>query len=63
MTLHQMTELMNAAHNGTFGTNYAGYYDISNTEAERIASRAEDVEDFEMIWAGQSWWIDANFAE
>lgn len=44
----------------TFGGNYADHYDISNMEAERIAERANSVEEFEAIWSNESWWRDAE---
>jgi len=60
MTIQDITNALNVLHNNTFGGDYAGFYDISTTEAERIASRADDADDFENIWAGQSWWLDIN---
>jgi len=59
MTLTEMTRLMNE-HHENFGSDYAGFYDISETEARRIAARSEDVEDFENVWSGQVFWLDIN---
>ena len=49
MTLNEMTDLMNEE-KPSFGSDYAGYFDISDDEATRIAARAETVEEFVEIW-------------
>lgn len=33
-------------------------FEISRTEIERIAERAETAERFEHIWENQTWWAD-----
>ncbi len=43
-----------------FINDWAGRYDISNAEAERIATRAANLADFEAIWSNEDWWTDAN---
>ena len=61
MTLNEMTHAMNAT-SPTFGTDYAGTFDISRDEAERIAERAASVAEFEAIWENENWWTDENAA-
>jgi hypothetical protein len=58
MTLNEMTIALNATRN--FGTDYAGVYGISDSEAERIAERCSTAADFEIIWNNSDWWTDAN---
>lgn len=57
MTLHEMTKMMNEE-NPNFGDNYAGYFDISHSEAARIAARAATVEEFVEIWENDDDWCD-----
>ncbi|NGO64177.1 hypothetical protein G6N76_10860 [Rhizobium daejeonense] len=35
-------------------------YDISDTEIERIAARAETAAEFDRIWQNEDFWTDAN---
>lgn len=58
MTLNDMTAALNETM--AFGTDYAGFFDISEAEAERIASRCESADDFRRIWENESWWRDAE---
>ena len=41
-----------------FVDDFAGTYDISNTEAERIAEKAANLEEFEAIWENETFWRD-----
>ena len=59
MTIAQIIEALNARNN-SFGTDFAGHYDISRTEAERIAVRANSLEEFEAIWNNETDWKDAE---
>lgn len=59
MTRNEIAALKNAATEGQFGADFAGYYDISNDEADRIAERANSLAEFEAIWENQGWWRDA----
>lgn len=67
MTLNEMTAALNArtdehGERMRFGTNYAGFFDISDEEAERIAARASSADEFIAIWENEDWWADENFA-
>lgn len=62
MTLNEMTAALNARtdeYGDTlhFGSDYAGVYDISRDQAERIAAKSNSVEDFESIWENEDWWV------
>ena len=47
-----------------FGTDFAGYYDISETEVDRLLERSETVDDFEILWASDDdSWTDAKNEE
>lgn len=59
MTLTEITAAKNLATGNTFGTDFAGHYDITISEAERIATRAASLDEFEAIWSGEDWWRDA----
>jgi len=61
-TLNQMTNLLNEAMDNKFGSDYAGYFDISYDEAERIAEKCETAEQFHNVWADEDWWTDENNA-
>lgn len=39
----------------------AGQFDISREQAERIASRAKDGDDFVRIWENEDWWVNLTF--
>lgn len=58
MTLSEMTTALNEARQGQFGSDYAGFFDISTSEAERIAERASSADEFEAIWETEDWWTD-----
>jgi len=58
MNIEEIITAKNVATDGAFGTDFAGYYDISATEAERIAARATSLDDFEAIWENENWWQD-----
>ncbi|MFB2530730.1 hypothetical protein ACEYYA_01015 [Paracoccus sp. p3-h83] len=62
MTRHEIATLKNAATNNTFGADFAGNYDISNDEADRIADRANSLAEFEAIWENETWWRDESNA-
>jgi hypothetical protein len=36
----------------------AGRFDITREQAERIAARAKDGDDFVWIWEHQDWWVE-----
>jgi hypothetical protein len=36
----------------------AGRFDITREQAERIAARAKDGDDFVRIWEHQDWWVE-----
>lgn len=40
-----------------FINDWAGYFDITNEQAERIADRAESAADFKRIWENEDWWL------
>jgi len=40
--------------------NIAGRFDISNDEAERIASTVKSEAEFISTWESTEWWTDAN---
>ena len=63
MTINQIVDAINtrAITNGktpTFGTDFSGHYDISATEAQRIAARANSLDEFEAIWNNKTDWRD-----
>lgn len=58
MTLNEMTAALNEAKEGRFGNDYAGFFDISNDEAERIAAKSNSADEFEAIWENEDWWTD-----
>ncbi|WP_374290236.1 hypothetical protein [Paenirhodobacter enshiensis] len=41
-----------------FSNDWAGFYDISDDEAARIAERADDLAGFETIWENETDWRD-----
>lgn len=49
MTLTEMTAAINERENNMFGNDYAGFYNISRDEAERIAEKSESPEEFDAI--------------
>lgn len=42
--------------------NYAGRFDITDTECDRIAAAAKDEAEFVSIWENTDWWTDENNA-
>lgn len=60
MTITEITAALNEEMNGAFGTDFAGHFDISDDEAERIAERAVSVAEFKEIWENEAWWTDDN---
>lgn len=62
MTRHEIAALKNESTDNRFGTDFAGFYDISNAEADRIADRANSLAEFEAIWENECWWTDENNA-
>ena len=60
MTRHEIAAAKNEATEGHFGTDFAGHYDISADEADRIAARSNSLAEFETIWESSDWWTDAN---
>lgn len=62
MTRHEIATLKNEVTENIFGNDFAGYYDISNAEADRIAARANSLAEFEATWENETWWTDENNA-
>ena len=58
MTINEIAAAKNDATLGTFGTDFAGHYDISITEAARIAEKSTSLAEFELIWENEGWWKD-----
>ena len=61
MTIHEMTAALNdrTDENGGrlhFTGDYAGMFDISTEQAERIAAKADSAADFIRIWESDGWW-------
>lgn len=46
----------------TFGTDFAGYFDISYTESVRLAEASESYADFIRMWENEDWWKDDKAA-
>jgi hypothetical protein len=40
----------------------AGRFDMSATEAARIAKTVDTENEFISVWEGEDWWADANYA-
>lgn len=59
MTITQLIDALNEKHENRFGNDFAGFYDISRDEAERIAEKAASADEFEAIWENEGWWRDA----
>ena len=45
-----------------FGNDWAGFYDISDAEAQRIAGKSKNAAEFEAAWQNSDWWTDDNNA-
>jgi|AntAceMinimDraft_16_1070373.scaffolds.fasta_scaffold642897_2 hypothetical protein len=59
MTLHEMSAKI--IERGLCRTvDWAGVYDISKSEATRIAKESDSVEDFDHTWSNTDWWRDAE---
>lgn len=61
MTLNEMTAALNDRTDEYgdklhFGGDYAGRFDLSNEQAERIAEKSESADDFIRIWENEDWW-------
>lgn len=57
----QELHTMSIANDGAgFVNDWAGRFDISLPEAERIAARASNAAEFIAVWENEDWWIDAN---
>jgi hypothetical protein len=63
MTLNDIARLLADRDNSSPDIDWAGVYDMSESEAERIAAVAVDDIDFEEIWETESWWRDGADSE
>ena len=43
-----------------FINDWAGFYDISDAEAQRIADKSKNADEFEAAWQHADWWTDGN---
>ena len=59
MTLHEMSAKL-IERGRPRVVDWAGVYDISKSEATRIATRSGSADDFERIWSDETWWRDAE---
>ncbi len=59
MTLNDIAQLLNARDGSTDPIDWAGVYDISEAEAERIAAASKSDIEFEEIWENERWWLDS----
>ena len=59
MTINEIAAAKNEVTSGAFGTDFAGFYDLSKAEADRIAFVSKSLDEFEDIWANEDWWKDA----
>jgi len=60
-TLNEMAQMIDArmkADGGAgFVNDWAGFFDITPEQAERIAEKAGSAEKFERIWQNENWWV------
>lgn len=57
MTINEMTAAF-AAEGHFANGDYAARFNISDTEAERIAEKSSSTADFVRIWENEEWWRD-----
>lgn len=65
MTINELIAELNARVNENgetqhFAGDFAGRYDISATEAARIAEAVSSADEFENVWENTDWWTDDN---
>jgi hypothetical protein len=58
----ELNDRMRADGGAGFGNDWAGFYDISDEEAQRIAERSKNAAEFEARWQDADWWTDDNNA-
>lgn len=58
MNINEMITAMNEI--SPFAGDFAAHYDISTSEAERIAEVSDSPTQFVKIWENEDWWIDQN---
>tara|TARA_R110000822_G_scaffold292385_1_gene414386 strand:+ start:1108 stop:1281 length:174 start_codon:yes stop_codon:yes gene_type:complete len=57
MTLADMTSALHVHLGSGFFGNYDSQFDVTDEQAERIASKATGAIDFIVIWSFQDWWL------
>ena len=57
MALLDMTIALHAHLEYGFFGNYDSYFNLTDEQAERIATKSNDAIDFIVIWTDQDWWL------
>jgi hypothetical protein len=57
MTISDMTSALHEHLESGFFGNYDSHFNLTDEQAERIASKATGAIDFIVIWTDQDWWL------